>query len=1054
MRKLLFLIAVVLAIGTPVMAAGERAALSGTVTDESGSIIPGVTVTVTNTDTNQTLECLSNDSGFYSFPTLIIGPYKLEASLDGFQKYEQTGIRLQVGQNVRSDVVLKVGAISSVVTVQADVMQVNTVDATLGQVINDKIIERMPLNGRNFVQLATLTPGVTRGTYGAMDGAAGNAETMRYYWSGNASMSANGVRENQNNFMLDGVDNNESFVGSISIFPNLDAIAEFKVETSNASAEFGRAGGALVNATLKSGTNDINGTLFWFVRNEIFDANSWENNKNAPQDQAEKTPLRQNQFGFTIGGPIIKNKTFFFGDYQGLRLRIPQPSTVNVPTVAERSPSNYVGVVDPVAINYFNAFPLPNVGTNQYADNQRSRSTTSDQFDIRIDHNFSENDNMFGRFSWARDHTIMGSKLPLPLYAGWGSGDNSGNTWGAALGETHIFSPSLVNEFRAGFHRVHLGWFPTNYGIMAADEIGIPGVNFDDLTSGMPLINVNGLEWVGDYGPYTLPENTFSYNDTLTWITGKHTFKFGFNLNRRQQNYFQQQWAKGFYEFNSVNDCATGWANHAAKGALHGSFGMRSWELGLFAQDDWKLTSRLTVNLGLRWDIFTPITEVLGRESNFNLVSFAGQPEATQFMVDGNNLKTRYTNFGPRIGFAYSLTEDSKTVLRAGYGVFYAVENGGLDTSLSSNYPYSNVMESWGANIYRLSVAIPYPPPADPANPRGLVKWREIEAHTPFVQQWNLTLERELFRDLLVSGSYVGTRGTFLGGVRNINFPASFDVNGNNWTRPFTHVTDNIMAYEFRANSFYHALQLKADKRFSNGFAILGSYTWSHSIDDSPGAISGYGTGGMAAEPQDVYNLRAERANSGYDIRHRFSCSFIWDLPFGKGRKYGSDVGSVANFFIGGWQLNGIITFESGGWFTPNVWNRMGSLPIHWGSSRPDRVGDGNLPYGDRSPDHWFNYAAFDDKLGDPVHYGNAGRNILNGPRYRTIDMALYKDFPIFAETKLEFRWEVFNILNTPQFNYPESSVNSESWNGNIGRITGTRNASWRIMQFSLKYIF
>ncbi len=1056
MRKLLLLLTALVLAATFLMAAGERAAISGTVSDKTGAVIPGVTVRATNTATNQTMETVSNDSGFYSFPSLIIGNYKVEAELEGFQKFQQTGIKLEVGANVRLDISLQVGNLSDVVTVEANVDMVTTTDAALGQVIREDTIAKMPLNGRNFVQLARLSPGVNAGTQGYFDGTSGDAETMRYYWAGGAGMSANGVRENQNNYMLDGVDNNESFVGTISIFPNLDAIAEFSVETANASAEYGRAGGALVNATLKSGSNAFHGTAFWYIRNDWFDANSWENNKN----NREKDPLRQNQFGFTLGGPIIKDKTFFFTDYQGLRLRVPQPSEVNVPTASQRQASSYANP-DPVALNYLNTFPEANVaGTNnRYAMPGRARHTTSDQFDVRVDHNFSENDTLFGRFSYARDFTVLDSVLPLPLYGGWAAGDNQGNTRGLAFGETHIFNTSVVNEFRMGFHRVHLGWFPTNYGIPAAEDIGIPMVNYDDLTSGMALIHVEGIEWVGDYGPYTLPENTYTFNDTVSWVKGNHSMKFGFAINRRQQNYFQQQWAKGIYEFRSVNDLVElndgATAYHIGKGALHGTFGLRSWEFGVFVQDDWKLSPRLTLNLGLRWDIFPPSTEVCDRYSNFNLVT-QGMDVATD--TGGNFVNKDWNNFGPRIGVAYSLTADNKTVLRAGYGVFYAVENGGLGTSLASNFPFTNIQEfggGWDNNTgYNLSDGIEWPPPADPANPRGQVKWHNPDNRTPYVQQWNITLEREMIPDLLLSASYVGTRGTKLGALRNINMPPLVD--GVIGTNPYPHVGGGaaVYAYEFRANSFYNALQIKADKRFSNGFAILGSYTWSHAIDDSPGAFSGTGTGGMGAEPQDVYNLAAERANAGYDLRHRATVSYIWDLPFGQGRKYAGDVSKWVDFFIGGWQLNGIYTFQSGGWFTPNVWGRMGSLPVHWGSSRPDRNGDGNLDYGNRTPDHWFDYTAFDDKSGEPIHYGTSGRNVLNGPRYNSWDFALFKDFPVYEEQKIEFRWEIFNLFNHPQFNYPESSVNSESWNGNIGKISTTRMASWRIMQFSFKYIF
>jgi len=1045
MRKTFLLLTVLSLLGTFALAAGERAAINGTVSDKTGAVIPGVTIRAINIATNQTMETISNDSGFYAFPSLLLGAYTVEAELEGFQKFKQTGMNLQVGANVRLNIILEVGNLAEVITVEANVDLVTTTDATLGQVINDQIIERMPLNGRNFVQLARLSPGVNGGTQGYFDGTTGDAETMRYYWAGNAAISANGVRENQNNYLLDGVDNNESFVGTISIFPNLDAIAEFSVETTNASAEFGRAGGAVVNATLKSGSNDFHGTAFWFVRNEAFDANSWENNKNG----REKTPLRQNQFGYTLGGPIIKDKTFFFTDYQGLRLRIPQTTEVSVPTVAQRSASYYTGTVDPTAINYFNAFPLPNVaGTdNRYYAAEKARHTTSDQFNVRIDHNFSESDTLFGRFSYARDYTQLDSTFPDPLYAGWAAGKNLGNTRGLAFGETHIFSPSVANEFRLGFHRVHLGWFPTNYQQNSAEEIGIPGVNFDDLTSGMPLIHVEGIEWVGDYGPYTLPENTYTFTDNISWINGNHSFKFGVNINRRQQNYFQQDWGKGFYEFGNVNDCATAWAYHVAKGALHGTVGMRSWEYGFFIQDDWKVSERLTLNLGLRWDIFPSQSEVADRMANFD--------PATQTMIladGGGMVDTEWNNFGPRVGFAYALTGDNKTVLRGGYGIYYSVENGGLGTSLASAYPFNNVANDYTWGLYNLSVAIPYPPDADPTEPRGQLKWRDPQSATPYVQQWNLTGERELVTDLLLSVSYVGTRGTKLGAVRNINMPPLED--GVVGPRPYDEISDNIMAYEFRANSYYHALQTKIDKRFSNSFAILAAYTWSHSIDDSPGAFAGNGNGGLAAEPQDVYNLAAERANAGYDLRHRFSASWIWDLPFGQGRAYGSDIPTWANMIIGGWQLNGVWTWQSGAWMSVNVWNRQGSLPIHWGSTRPDRIGDGNFDYGERTPDHWFDYAAFDDKLNEPVHYGNAGRNIINGPRYNSIDFSLFKDFKIYEEQKVEFRWEVFNLFNHSQFNFPESSVNSESWNGNIGKISSTRNASWRIMQFSLKYIF
>ena len=1093
LTALLCLAVALLLVGTlPALAQSDTARLQGVVTDPTGALVPDATVKVTNAGTNQ-VQQLNTDSGTgaYSFPALPPGNYSLEISKTGFKTIKQN-VTLEVAQVANVNFTLEPGAVSQEVEVTEQAALVDTASSDMGLTVQTKQIEDLPLNGRNFTQLATLIPGVTRGVPGnTATGQGNNAETFRYNNSGGAALDVNGARPQANNFMLDGLDNNESLVNTIVFFPPAEAIQEFKVQTSTTPAEYGRAGGAIVNTAIKSGTNGVHGSAFDFLRNSQLDAR--------PTYASQRVPFRRNQFGADIGAPVIKNKLFIFGDYQGLRLETPVGvDYASVPTDAMRKgdfsellnpaqsglsspvvimnlmtgqpfPNNMISsdLQNPVGLKYLNAYPEPNYGNGRVQQNftiQRQNIQNFDDFDIRGDWLPTERDQAFVRFSFANDPETTTTRLP-GLPAGFGSGDQFTDARGAALGYTHTFSPTALNELRLGFQRTFLGYTPPYDNVPLSANLGIPNANTSPLLGGGALIGGynSQLEYTGDYGPYLVPENTYQVADAMTWIKGNHTFKFGGNFIRRQVNLFRPLAGKGYFFLNGngqqgpgttgyeVSDILAGFVYNYQIGPPFGMVGTRTWENSAFAQDDWRVSRRLTLNLGLRWDFLSNPTEVHGRQSNFNLATGAidvasggGDP-----LVQNN-----WHNFGPRIGFAYDVAGDGKTAIRGGYGIFYFLDRGGISNQMAQNPPFSGVSQYNYSDGYRITLsgqaplnsnnwlAATGPLPLGNFNGLDLAHPQNVSVlavlpdnKTSTMEEWNLQVQRQLPGNMVATAAYVGAAGHHLLDYYNMNNQLFNTPNG-------AHLFPGLGSVNVASaggNSIYNGLQMELAKRFSTGLQFTLSDTYSKTIDNGGGAFQNPGS------PQDFLNLNGDRGRADQDIRNRLVFSGVYELPYGRGRRWGNGINRAADTVLGGWQLNAIWTLQSG---LPFSVGQPGGSP----GGRADIVGDPNIQPGNTQ--HYISASAFKavplNSSGVMIRPGDLGRNVFSGPGIDSIDMSLFKNFALTERFKLEFRAEAFNIANHPQYSQPNLDLN----NGNFGSITNTLFESEREIQFGAKLSF
>jgi len=1064
----------------------ESARLQGTVTDASGAIVPNATVKATNAGTNRVVSVQSNEEGVYSVLSLSPGIYKIEVSIANFKTIRQE-VRLEVAQVATLNFALEAGDVSAVVDVSTDAPLVESGSSAIGEVIQGRQVVELPLNGRNVLELARLTPGVTQGVPGGFaTGVSGNAETFRGRNTGGAALSVNGQRTQANNFLLDGVDNNESLVNTIQIFPQADAVQEFRVQTSVSPAEFGRGGGAIINSTIKSGRNDFFGSVFWFVRNDNLDAR--------PTFTSTKSEFRRNQFGGTVGGPIWKDKIFFFADYEGIRQFLPLNRDIaTVPTEAFRRgdfsallnpaisglgapiqlrdpltglnvPNNRLDLLagnrlNGVGLNYLKAFPLPNRGgTNVLSNYETVRNEILEQnsFDIRVDSNINDNNQIFGRVSYGKAGQETTSRLPA-LPAGFGSGTNFTRTRALALGLNTTLTETFVNELRVSASRINFGYQPPFFENRVSADLGIPGANPDPLRGGGALIGgFNGqLEYTGDFGLYTVPQNTYQIVDSMGLVRGNHTIRFGGTILRREVNLFRPNRGKGYFFLfgNGDNPASTGFeqadlligfVNNYQVGPPFGTVGTRNWENAFFIQDDWRATNKLTFNFGIRYEYFTNPSEVYGRQANFDLNSgrLIVASDGSDPLVENDK-----NDFSPRVGFAYNFDGSGKTVLRGGYGLFYFLDRGGIDNQLAQNPPYSGFSQFDYSNGFRITLSGRGPNGnndsrlAAGALPGGNVSGVNLnnpqnvsvltilpDNKTSNVHQFNVQVQRQLTNDTALSVGYVGTRG------RNLSI--YHNANGNiigqpNAPRKFPNLGD-VRVRDDRGKSQYDSLQVQLERRFSNGWQYLASYTFSKTRDDGAGAFDSSTAGNLI--------LFEDFARSNIDFPHVFSFSSIYEIPFGRGRKYGSDIPKALDAVIGGWQVNGVLRLQSGQAFDVR---RSGVLV--------DVTGE---PYGNGSPDNFLRRAAFNgvtNTNGIPLRIGNLERNSLRSPSTKNINLGISKNFSFTERLKLQFRTEFFNLTNTPQYGVPNTNIDDAA---NFGRIQGTHAFTNRQIQFGLRLVY
>ena len=1032
---------------------------SGRVTDQSGAAIGDVTLKVTEQQTGTSITRQTSGDGIYTIPLLKPGIYTIEAAAKGFAPVARKNIPLQIQQVAQEDFELTVGGVDQQITVEGSVPLLNTESTEIGNVISQDSTQQLPLNGRNFAQLGLLVPGTAPGPVGGIRTQGNGNETQR----AGAELVASGARGSFNNFMIDGLDDRDQSVGTVKVFPNLESIQEFKVQIGNYDAEFA-TGGAVVNVITRSGGNEIHGSAFEFLRNYALDGRQFFD--------AAKPPFQQNQFGFSLGGPIRKNKTFFFGDYQGLRIHTASTSLISEPTAAMRGGdfSGYPAVMydpaffnaatntrqpfagnviplaqqDPIARNLLVIMPLPNLPgvRNNFRVNNLA-AQTQNQYDIRIDQIFSAKDSLFGRMSqgWAditypRTPVLIGGEInPLAYAQGTATAGslrlNHAPSGQGTIQEIHVFSPSVTNQLALGYTRFSLRVTPLDEDLNNAAKLGVQGANTGQYSGAMVALSISGEQGFSASNiPEVVPQNTWQANDTVSYIRGAHSLRFGGSVIRNGFGFFQLAAPSGLLSFsgtytsNPVSSAGTGAGfadfllglaassskSSVPQGVPYETYG----EYGAFVQDQWRVSKRLTVNAGLRWDLFTPVKERYNRQSDFFLNSgtlvLAGQNG-----ISDTILGTQKHDFSPRVGIAFRLND--RTVIRSAYGLFYFNEQGtGGSSRLFINYPFAaqyTVTCSATAPCLNVSTGIPQ---TLSSNNLPVVTYQPTPNLTSNVQQWNFTVERQFTRTFVLRTGYVGTKGTHLG----INVDENVAVPGPGAIpvrRPYPNYA-TMSSWEPRGPSTYHGLQVSGEKRMGAGLSFLAAYTYSKSLDEGAGGNSS--TGESRINIQNPRNLAADHGPSNYDLRQRFTLSTIYQLPFGHGRRFLSSAPRPLDLLAGGWQLTSIVTAQDGMPFSLSLSNPTANTGTF---TRPDRICDGTLSGSQRSIARWYDTSCF---VNPAIYtFGNTGRNPLVGPGLITWDFSADKDFRLTERIGLQFRSEFFNLLNHPNFGLPSGSIGS-----------------------------
>jgi carboxypeptidase family protein len=1174
-HKILFIFLSLFAMGGLLFAQRDLGTITGTITDPQGAAVPNAKITITEDATGVSTSLQSNETGAFTRPAMKAGTYTVTVEAPGFQKAQQKNVLINAGAPTSENVTLQVGNASQTVEVTAAAPLLQTESPAIGANLNSAQMSQLPLGGqRTFTYLARLSPGILPAESGARDAL-------------NGGFSANGVRSTgENNFLLNGVDNNVNVIDFINqtsfvIGPSVEAIGDMTVITNGNNAEYGRAAGGVVNVNLKSGTNELHGVLFEILQNDKLNANRWENNKSGT-----KVPtLKQNQFGAAVGGPIIKNKLFMFGDYQATRIataggviqnlgygglntiptqamiggdfssllagggkgQIYDPTTTTCTSgctagtlhaapgqtaVYTRSPfaNNRIPVsmMDPASMKIASLYPATNQGilTGKIPQNDYFISTpgalNTDQGDGRADYRINDRNSIFGSLSWSNTSKSSGAPFAGILDGGDFNGTSEIDLGrNAQLSYTRLWSSAIVSETRVGFSRLVTSRTQANSDIDAFKVAGIGGYNpTQPLNGGIPQIHFNDSGGTGryrqvganDWLPTKEYNNVWDFIQNVAITKGSHSFKFGAEFRPIQFPFFQVPSPHGEMNFSS-NDTAfpstNGTLNNTNTGDPVASFLLGSLSGGqisttnfvsstkkayaFYAQDDWKVTSKLTLNIGLRYELFSPIGERFGRQSSFVLQDLTlyipkgpnqNDPLPVNFSqlfptvkvdrgsVDQYLVPWDKADIGPRVGFAYNIRQ--KTVVRGAYGIFYGgEENQGGSPNRGESAPFNTTPQlnrpagvgtfepnpSFANGGWTHAVSIGYPLNVFNGFPVTSLQFRSLatDFRNPMVQKWNFAIQHELPGQMALEVSYVGNHSSHQLLQPDFNFAPNFATNNTSINGDFLRNQKLNGAYQGIGSiagtatwgwGNYHGMTAKLEKRLTNGLQFVTSYTYGHALANSGTTLSG-SNGNYTKDPS---NWNTSYANAAWDIRHNFTTAFNYDIPFGRGKRYGANMNRVVNALVGGWATNGILTLHTGQPFTlrangcNGVWS--GCSPFLVAGTDPNAA-----PSIGRNPDQWFNTSNLllpQQAIPSGLTQGNLGLQTNYGPPTRTLDFSLFKNFAFTERIGLQFRAEGTNIANTPQFGVPDNNRQDS----NFGQVTSTAAGSERHIQFALRLHF
>ena len=1124
----------------PLTAQRDAASLEGRVVDSSGAVIANASVVAVNTDTNFSYRVQSDTTGTWSISPVRIGTYKITISAGGFQQVIVGPVTLDVQQRQRADVTLLPGQVSQSVQISASAPQLQTDSSETGQVIDSRAMVGFPLNGRNPVQLAQLTVGVTTSEPGARD-------------SGGFGFSASGARSLDNNFLLDGVDNNSNLPDLLNeanyvVMPPPDALQEFKVETGNYDAEFGRATGAIVNATTKGGSNEFHGSLYEFVRNQSFDAMNYFD--------ATRQPYHQNQFGATLGGKIIRDKLLFFVDYQGTRISQAQTTTSVVPTSTQRSgdfsdlldltsptgvldcngaqtyqgeifdtrqtqprnnsfcgvpfgyangvPSNVIPAseIDSLGSKLINLFPSPNatgVGYNYLSDPITTQ--TANQGDARIDQVITKRDSAFYRFSMSNSPENIGS--PFPGYAdggGFFDGIQQITAYAGAASEVHVFSAHKVNEFRVGFNWIKTSRFQAYFNQNVSSIIGFPGVPYTTGSDngGLPQLTFSDASTIGS--PTFLPaierQTTIQISDTFTLTSGHHTWKLGGEVRPEHFSIYEPADPRGSMSFTHVytdnagdpgsggNSLAALLTGQPSGGNINNLNNIDYYRhtYALFAQDDWRILPQLTLNLGMRYEFFSPVYSKNNAQANFNPITgqldipkdsnvtltptLAGTFGTLHVNHNASNalIGSDYKDFGPRVGLAYNATK--RYAVQSAFGVFFNGDEAGPYSNPSPGFnppyfisqtfsapcglpSYSEAENCAVPGISTLSQGFPANSLTDPNTPTLFAL--DPSLRMPYVMQWHLTNQFQLTDKMMLEVAYVGSKSdrSYIYLNANQAQPTADPSAPTAPRRPFPYVDASIGYLKSAGSSNYNGLQTSFQQRLNNGLQFIVNYTYSKSLGNASSAD--LGSQNNDGFRNSIYPNR-EYGPLDFDVRNRFVASFLYDLPFGAGRRFATHV-SLIDHVIGNWNWSSIVTLSSGTWFT--VTDGNANFANSDGQQRPDFVPGIKANSKPCVPGTFFNTCAFaNPALGST---GDVSINSLEGPTVKNVDFALLKTVHFGESRRIELRAEAFNAFNHPNFQFaapgPQNSINSTIMGTpSFGYLTGA--LAPRLLQLAAKVYF